>query len=302
MTKSLYALEVNKLVKRFGETLVVDSLTLRVRQGEIFSLLGPNGAGKTTTIKILYGSLCQDAGTIDYGGTDFSRFRSEAKKRIGVCGQSDTLDYDLDVRENLEIFASYYRIPRPEAARRGEKLLLRFGLAEYGGKSPRVLSGGLKRRLQIARAMINDPEVIFLDEPTAGLDPHARRELWDILHGLRADGITILLTTHYMDEAETLADHVMIMDRGRVVEVGAPREIIARHFSGPILQVRDTDSTRRILGERGIPFDAGFGFLLSTFPGSDADTELASALADEEITRRRPNLEDVFLRITGRTF
>jgi lipooligosaccharide transport system ATP-binding protein len=294
-----YALEVKCLCKSFGGPKVVDDLSFRVRPGEIFSLLGPNGAGKTTTIKMLYGSLSADGGSIAYGGRDFRSCRREIKMEIGVCSQNDTIDYDLAVGENIETFASYYNLP-PETARdRCRELLERFGLAGYRGHRSRFLSGGLKRRLQIARALVNRPRVLFLDEPTVGLDPHARRELWDLLHKLREERIAILLTTHYMDEAETLADHVVILDEGSIVEEGRPREMIARHFDETIVQVRDSAEAGELLDREGVPYYRGYGRLALWTDAATAD-RIVGELPGEEFVRRRPNLEDLFIKLTGK--
>jgi lipooligosaccharide transport system ATP-binding protein len=295
------ALEVSGLTKSFGSEKVVDSLGFRLRPGMIFSLLGPNGAGKTTTIKVLYGSLRPDAGTILYSGRDFSRFRREIKLTIGICSQNDTIDYDLTVCENLHVFGAYYHLPGKVSRQRAAQLLARFGLEKYRDNTARMLSGGLKRRLQIARALINQPRVLFLDEPTVGLDPHGRRELWNLLHQLREDGITIFLTTHYMDEAETLADHVVILDRGRVIEEGRPAEMIGEHFEDFVVQISDTPPLRDFLHERGVSFFRGYG-RLTVFGGGEIRDALESRFAGEEMVRRRPNLEDLFIKLTGRSF
>jgi lipooligosaccharide transport system ATP-binding protein len=293
------ALEVRRLDKSFGARKVVDSLSFALPPGEIFSLLGPNGAGKTTAIKVLYGSLRPDGGTIVYDGKDFMRHRKEVKLTLGVCSQNDTLDYDLTVCENLEVFGSYYHLPASEARSRAGELLRQFGLEEYRRSTARMLSGGLKRRLQIARSLINRPRVVFLDEPTVGLDPHSRRELWDLLHRLRKEGITVFLTTHYMDEAETLSDHVVILDEGRVIEEGKPREMMERHFGRFILQVGETPAAERLLRSAKVAFFRGYG-QLTVYAGEDVIQRLSGAMAEEEIVRRRPNLEDLFIKLTGR--
>jgi lipooligosaccharide transport system ATP-binding protein len=291
------ALKVKGLEKAFGSRKVVDGLSLTIRRGEIFSLLGPNGAGKTTAIKILYGSLAPDGGTILYEGRDFSANRREVKLTIGVCSQNDTIDYDLSVCDNLEVFGTYYHLPAEEARSRAAKLLRQFGLEDYRRNTARMLSGGLKRRLQIARALINRPRVVFLDEPTVGLDPHSRRELWDLLHQLRQEGITVFLTTHYMDEA--LSDHVVILDEGRVIEEGAPAEMTRRHFGKFILQVRESAAVQDFLKKEGISFFRGYG-QLTVHAGEDVIKRLAEGMSGEEIVRRKPNLEDLFIKLTGR--
>lgn len=293
-------LQTVDIQKSFGPKKAVDGVSLGLGKGEIFSLLGPNGAGKTTMIKMLYGSLEPDCGTILYGGRDFSLHRREIKLGIGVCSQNDTLDYDLNVRTNLEIFGTYYHMRAHEARKRAENLLRRFRLLEYSGKKPRELSGGLKRRLQIARALINDPYVLFLDEPTVGLDPHVRRELWDHLHELRKEGVTIFLTTHYMEEAEALADRVVIMDEGVIIEEGDPPGMIGRHFGRWILQVRETEEMVKRLESSGIAFFRGYG-RLTIHEEDEAVNFLSLGKDDEAIVRRKPNLEDLFIKLTGRS-
>jgi lipooligosaccharide transport system ATP-binding protein len=299
MPEERIALEVKGLEKAFGPRKVVDGLSLTLRRGEIFSLLGPNGAGKTTAIKILYGSLAPDGGSILYEGRDFSANRREVKLTIGVCSQNDTIDYDLSVCDNLEVFGTYYHLPAEEARSRAATLLRQFGLEDYRRNTARMLSGGLKRRLQIARALINRPRVVFLDEPTVGLDPHSRRELWDLLHQLRQEGITVFLTTHYMDEAETLSDHVVILDEGRVIEEGAPAEMTGRHFGRFILQLRESPAAREFLEGEGVSFFRGYG-QLTVHAGEDVINRLAQGMSGEEIVRRKPNLEDLFVKLTGR--
>lgn len=299
MPRERIALEVKGLEKAFGPRKVVDGLSLTLRRGEIFSLLGPNGAGKTTAIKILYGSLTPDAGTIFYEGRDFCAHRREVKLTIGVCGQNDTIDYDLSVCDNLEVFGTYYHLPAEEARSQAVKLLGQFGLDDYRHNTARMLSGGLKRRLQIARALINRPRVVFLDEPTVGLDPHSRRELWDLLHQLRQEGITVFLTTHYMDEAETLSDHVVILDEGRVIEEGSPSEMTARHFGKFVFQVRESPAAQDFLKREGVSFFRGYG-QLTVYAGEDVIEHLTAGMAGEEIVRRKPNLEDLFIKLTGR--
>lgn len=297
--RSAFALEASGLRKSFGGPPVVDGLSFRVRPGEIFSLLGPNGAGKTTTIKMLYGSLAADGGSILYGGRDFTNCRRDIKMEIGVCSQNDTIDYDLDVGDNIETFASFYNLPATVARERCRDLLERFGLSAYRSYRSRFLSGGLKRRLQIARALVNSPRVLFLDEPTVGLDPHARRELWDLLHKLREERIAILLTTHYMDEAETLADHVVILDEGRLVEEGAPAALIARHLGESIVQVRDTAEAESILKARKVPFYRGYG-RLTLWTDAKTAGRIVGELPGVELVRRPPHLEDLFIKLTGK--
>jgi len=300
LSRTGYTLEVQELVKGFDGKAVVDRISFRARPGAILSLLGPNGAGKSTTVKMLYGALRPDAGRIIYGSKDFGAHRRKLKLCIGVCSQNDTLDYDLTVRGNLTVFGSYYGRSRRESAARTEDLLSRFHLDSYAGAKPRILSGGLKRRLQIARALINDPDVLFLDEPTTGLDPHARRELWNLLDKLRSDGITILLTTHYMEEAEALSDNVVILDEGRIMDEGAAGALISRHFGPWALQLRETASVTQMLSEKGSVHLSAYGKV--TLFGEEEELDaFAVSFPKESLIRRRSNLEDVFIKLTGRS-
>ncbi|MGH7312248.1 MAG: ABC transporter ATP-binding protein, partial [Candidatus Rokuibacteriota bacterium] len=199
-------LEAHGLVKQLGRRRVVDDVDLHCEAGQIVGLLGPNGAGKTTTLRMLYGFLRADAGRIHVDGVELGRDLARAKRSIGVCTQDDTFDGDFTVERNLTMAASYFR-PRPaDLARRVPELLERFALGPYANDKPEALSGGYRRRLMIARALVHRPRLLFLDEPTTGLDPQARMGVWDLVDGLRAEGLGIILTTHYMDEAERLTD------------------------------------------------------------------------------------------------
>jgi lipooligosaccharide transport system ATP-binding protein len=218
-------LDARGLVKHLGGRRVVDGVDLACREGEILGLLGPNGAGKTTTLRVLYGFLTADGGSIAFRGEDARGDLARAKRWIGVCTQEDTFDGDFTVEQNLYVAATYFR-PRPRALRdRVEALLDRFDLRPHARAKPETLSGGFRRRLMIARALVHEPRLLFLDEPTTGLDPQARMAVWDLVSGLRRDGLGIVLTTHYMDEAERLSDALVVLSRGRVVAGGAPRAV-----------------------------------------------------------------------------
>jgi lipooligosaccharide transport system ATP-binding protein len=217
------------LRKDYGGVVAVDDIGFTVAPGECFGFLGPNGAGKTTTMKMIYGLARVGSGTLEVLGMDMTRDRRAVKARIGVVPQEDNLDRDLDVGENLLVHAGYHGLPGGEARRRRDELLEFANLAHRSRSGVRELSGGMRQRLLIARALVNRPELIVLDEPTTGLDPQARRGVWDVLGGLREQGVTFLLTTHYMEEAARLCDRLVIMDSGRIVDQGPPAELTARH-------------------------------------------------------------------------
>lgn len=295
-------LQARGLVKSYGKRRVVDSLDLTCRAGSILGLLGPNGAGKTTTLRMLYGYIEPDDGTIQFGGRDFRAHRLELKRTIGVCTQEDTLDYDFSVRENLAIHATYFR-PRPvDVARRIETLLDEFGLEEYAETSPHALSGGFKRRLMIARSVVHSPRVLFLDEPTTGLDPSARVALWELVNGMRAQGMSIVLTTHYMDEAERLSDDLLVMAKGRSVAQGPPRQVLGHLVGDHVLVIpadepdqkrirawleqQTGDKPSSVLGQLSLAVSAPLlGRFTAEFPSA-------------RFTVRPPNLDDLFLLLS----
>src|SRR5262244_1370766 len=226
MTDMPPLLEARALVKRLGGRLVVDGVDLDCHAGQVLGLLGPNGAGKTTTLRMLYGFLSADGGAIRFEGTDVSKDLERFKRQLGACTQDDTFDGDFTVRQNLEMAARYFRPRPPEVRRRVDELLERFALVPYAGDKPEALSGGFRRRLMIARALVHRPRLLFLDEPTTGLDPQARMGVWDLVDGLRAEGLGIVLTTHYMDEAERLSDALTVLAAGRVVARGSSKSVL----------------------------------------------------------------------------
>ena len=219
-------LEATGLVKHFAGRRVVDGVGVELRAGMVLGLLGPNGAGKTTTLRMLSGFIPPDAGSISYFGRDFAAARSATKRLLGICSQEDTLDQEFPVAENLLRHAGYFR-PRVEGLRaRVDELLDTFGLRPFAGHRPEELSGGFRRRLMIARAVVHRPRVLFLDEPTTGLDPQARVALWQLVNRLRGEGLGIILTTHYMDEAERLSDDLLVLADGRITARGQPRTLL----------------------------------------------------------------------------
>jgi len=220
------------LTYRYGTFVAVRGIDLAVRRGECFGLLGPNGAGKTTTIRMITCRVPPSDGVLVVAGLDVRRFPSEVKARLGVVNQQDNLDEAISVQENLEIYGQCFGLSVQEARRRAQELLALMGLEARGRARPRELSGGMKRRLVIARALINRPDIVVLDEPTTGLDPHARALVWDRLARLKSQRISLILTTHYMEEAARLCDRIAIMDQGRIIALGEPGELVER-YAGP---------------------------------------------------------------------
>jgi lipooligosaccharide transport system ATP-binding protein len=294
------------LVKRFGAFTAVDGIDVEVAPAETFGFLGPNGAGKTSTMRMIGAVSPITSGHLRVLGIDPQTQGPELRARLGVVPQEDTLDQELTVAENLVIYGRYFDLPRPLLRERITELLDFVQLAERRDSKVDPLSGGMKRRLVIARALINDPELMLLDEPTTGLDPQARHVLWDRLYRLKQRGVTLLLTTHYMDEAEQLCDRLVVMDKGRIVAEGAPRELIARHATREVVELRfplDTQHaalpTLERLADRveALPDRV----LLYTDDGDAAAHEVhARGLAPTTVVTRRSTLEDVFLRLTGR--
>jgi lipooligosaccharide transport system ATP-binding protein len=295
-------IEAEGLTKEFGEFRAVNGISFRVRRGECFGILGPNGAGKTTTIRMLYGFTPRDGGRLRLFGTECDGDWRAIKSRIGVCQQENNLDPDLTVLQNLEVFAAYFDLPASSVRERSRELL-RFTSLEHRDKAEvRELSGGMMRRLVLARALINEPELLILDEPTTGLDPQSRHQLWSRLEELRSGGLTVLLTTHYMDEAERLCDRLVIMDGGKILVEGSPRELVRTHVGKHVVEVvAPEDDLRRFLAEKEIPFeDLGHRLIVYSGDGNDLYRELVPELCREGCMLRPATLEDVFLRLTGR--
>jgi len=294
-------LEAHALVKRLGGRLVVDGVDLVCQAGQVLGLLGPNGAGKTTTLRMLYGFLRADSGTIRFEGADVSRDLNRFKRQLGVCTQDDTFDGDFTVRQNLQIAAGYFR-PRPvDVGPRVDELLERFGLTTYAGDKPEALSGGFRRRLMIARALVHRPRLLFLDEPTTGLDPQARVAVWDLINGLRAEGLGIVLTTHYMDEAERLSDVLTVLAQGKVVAHGAPKAVLGDMLGEHVVvleaEAQTTSAvaawlTARRLGEPLAVLGAWHVPL-----SAEQLADFARAFPALRYEVRAPNLDDLFLKL-----
>ncbi len=293
-------LEVRGLVKHLGGKLVVNGVDLACRAGEVVGLLGPNGAGKTTTLRMCYGFLRPEAGSIRIASHDLAADGDRARRALGVCTQDDTFDADFTVRGNLEQTAHYYRPKIENLSARIAELLEQFGLTPFADQKPDTLSGGFKRRLMIARAVVHDPQVVFLDEPTTGLDPQARMAVWELVAKLRAAGMAVVLTTHYMDEAERLSDRLVLLQDGKVRATGTPRELLgdvvgehvvivasatpgAERVSAWLLARGETPS--KILDDWHLVLDAaGLAAFVAAFP-------------DLRYEVRPPNLDDLFLAL-----
>lgn len=290
------------LRKTFGDLVAVDDISFAVQPGECFGILGPNGAGKTSTIRMIYGFSPLTAGTLTVFGLDITRHLRKIKARIGVCQQDNSLDPDLTVEANLEVFARYFDIPKGEARRRTQELLAFMSLDHRRTARAVELSGGMIRRVVLARALINRPELVILDEPTTGLDPQSRHQVWERLEQLRTRGLTILITTHYMDEASRLCDRLIIVDHGRILVEGRPRDLIKQYVGRDLIEVEDpTEALRAFLTSRQLPHeDLGPRLIIYDTAGEDLYREISGRYCTEGCILRTATLEDVFLRLTGR--
>lgn len=289
-------------MKRFGDLVAVDRIAFRVREGEVFGFLGPNGAGKTTAMKMIQCISPKSGGTLEVFGMDVDTQARRIKSRLGVVPQENNLDPDFSAYRNLLIYARYFGIPKREAEKRADELLAFMQLEEKRDVLVDNLSGGMKRRLIIARALVNEPELLILDEPTIGLDPQARHLIWEKLRSLQAEGNTLVLTTHYLDEAERLCDRLVIMDHGRILIEGAPADLIREHAGSNVVEVERTEKAVARLEELGVNYDLA-GDVLQVF--TDRPNEIAQELLEvcrheAAVTVRPATLEDVFLRMAGR--
>ena len=295
------------LTKRFGSFTAVDGIDFEVEPGEAFGILGPNGAGKSSTMRMVGCVSPVSAGTLRVLGMDPAVDGRAIRARLGVVPQDDTLDTELSVWDNLIVYGRYFGLPRAELRTRAEELLRFFQLVDRRDDRVNPLSGGMKRRLTVARALVNQPELVLLDEPTTGLDPQARHLLWERLYQLKRTGVTLLLTTHYMDEAEQLCDRLVIMDRGRIVAEGSPRSLIDEHATREVVELRFTDAADQA---RAVPLlepsSPRVELLTDRVLVYTADGEAvlgvlhAAGLHPASVLVRRGSLEDVFLLLTGR--
>jgi lipooligosaccharide transport system ATP-binding protein len=297
--------EATNLTKRYGQVAAVDRIAFSIQRQECFGFLGPNGAGKTTTMRMLSCLAQPDAGHLSVLGLDPAVHARAVKRRIGVVAQELNLDVELTVRENLLVYARYFDIPRREAGRRADELLAFVQLTDRAHDGVERLSGGMKRRIQIARALVNEPELVLLDEPTTGLDPQARHLVWERLRALKEQGVTLVLTTHYMDEAEQLCDRLVVMDKGRIAREGEPAALIAAEVGREALELRVAPSAiAELLARLGPTVEAHQirGEVLNLY--SDNAEELFRKARDTGVPLelqmvRRATLEDVFFAVTG---
>ncbi len=294
------------LLKRFGELVAVDGIDFSVAEGECFGLLGPNGAGKTSIIRMITCVSPLTAGELRVAGMDVMKDGRRIKSILGVVPQEENLDPDLTVWQNLAVYARYFDIPAPEARRRAEEVLELFQLLDRRGEIVDSLSGGMKRRLIVARALINEPKILALDEPTTGLDPQARHLVWQKLRYLQTQGITLLLTTHYMEEATHLCDRLVVMHLGRILAQGAPAQLISQHVGRQVLELRLNDGEREAAVEvlrrcDGLRLEDVEGVVCAFGPAQEWGPLLDQlAPFGDGVRLREATLEDVFLDLTGR--
>lgn len=303
MVASEVLIKANNLTKKFGNFTAVDHINFEVYKGECVGFLGPNGAGKTTTVRMIYCFLPLTEGELFVAGMNVSKHAREIKSVVGVAPQEDNLDPDFTVTKNLQVYARYFDIPKAEAAKRAEEQLKFFQLEEKQNVLISELSTGMKRRLILARALINEPQILLLDEPTTGLDPQARHLVWGEVRNLRKRGVTIILTTHYMDEAAALCDRILLMDNGKIIEQGRPSELIKKHVGTDVLEVDNDEKLMQML-KAEFP-DAHFEtfsdrvHVFTAQPHGVFERFLEKPPLTN-VTMRNANLEDVFLKLTGR--
>jgi lipooligosaccharide transport system ATP-binding protein len=303
MVSSEVLIKAQALTKKFGDLTAVDHIDFEVYKAECVGFLGPNGAGKTTTVRMIYCFLPITEGKLSVGEMDVSTQSREIKKLVGVAPQEDNLDPDFTVMKNLVVYARYFDLSKEEATKRAAEQLKFFQLQEKQNVDIVELSAGMKRRLILARALLNEPQILLLDEPTTGLDPQARHLVWDEVRSLRKQGVTIIITTHYMDEAAELCDRIFIMDNGRIIEQGKPSELIKKHVGDDVLEfdmnekliealkIELPDATFETFGERMHVFTIQAHGVFERFLEKHPATN---------VTIRNANLEDVFLKLTGR--
>jgi lipooligosaccharide transport system ATP-binding protein len=296
-------LHAEDLEKSFSGTRVVAGISFDLRRGEILGILGPNGAGKTTTVGMLYGFVSPDRGRILLNGVDVQRNPREARRGVGVVTQENNLDRDFSVTDSLYLFAHHFKLRGAAARKRVKEVMESTGLMPHAEKASEQLSGGFQRRFVLARALLNKPDIVFLDEPTTGLDPEARQDFWRLISELKADGVGILLTTHYMDEAERLCDRLILMRDGKQIDQGSPAELIQKIAGAQVYEIEglSEQSLQHVSEQFGLWHRAlGSAFVLSLAAGQEQEIwNRLEALGASRLTKRRSDLQDVFLYLTG---
>jgi lipooligosaccharide transport system ATP-binding protein len=302
MNSSEVLINAHGLTKRFNDFTAVDHIDFEVYKGECVGFLGPNGAGKTTTVRMIYCFLPVTEGELTVAGLNVSTAARAIKGMIGVSPQDDNLDPDFSVTKNLEVYARYFDIPKDKAKKRALELLSFFSLEEKKDASTYQLSGGMKRRLIMARALINEPKILLLDEPTTGLDPQGRHLVWDEIRSLRKQGVTIILTTHYMDEAAALCDRIFIVDNGKIIQTGVPYKLVREFVGEDVLEVEYDDAmVKQLKAELPDAEVEVFGDQVRVFAKEHGVFErVIKQFPNKTMTIRNANLEDVFLKLTGR--
>jgi lipooligosaccharide transport system ATP-binding protein len=304
-------IRARELVKRFGDFEAVRGIDVDVRRGEAFGFLGPNGAGKSSTMRMIGAVSPPSGGDLRVFGLDPVTHGSQIRARIGVCPQEDTVDSELRVRENLVVYGRFFGLGRAECRARADELLAFVSLADWADAKVEALSGGMKRRLTIARALVNSPQLLLLDEPTTGLDPQARHLVWERLFRLKQQGVTLVLTTHYMDEAEQLCDRLVVMDRGKIVAEGSPQALIDQYSTREVTELRFADDGHADLAGAVADRVGELASRVEVLPdrlllyANDGEAAAAAVnrggLRPTSVLVRRSSLEDVFLRLTGRS-
>jgi lipooligosaccharide transport system ATP-binding protein len=297
------AVELKDLKKKYDETYVVNGINLEIPKGECFGLLGPNGAGKSTTMKMMYCSALVTSGELYVLGLNVKKNYREIKSRIGVIPQDDGLDPDFSVLENLIVYGSYHGMAKKAALEKATSLLRIMRLEDYADRSVDTLSGGMKRRLVISRGLMNSPELLFLDEPTTGLDPQARLWIWDFIRQMKQDNSTVILTTHYMEEAERLCDRVAIMEAGKILTIGKPSDLILEHIGIEVVEFEtnpvDLNYYLGRLREGGYSYQVIQDTVMILINPAQEGRKAIESIASDKIFIRKPTLNDVFLKLAG---
>jgi lipooligosaccharide transport system ATP-binding protein len=302
MSSGAVTIKAEKLTKRFGKLTAVDAIDFAVKEGEVFGFLGPNGAGKTSTIRMITCTSPLSGGTLRVKGLDVEKEGREIKGMLGVVPQEDNLDPDFTVLENLLVYARYFGLKKKDVEDRALELLKFSELMDKKDVIIEQLSGGMKRRLLIARALINSPPILILDEPTTGLDPQARHLIWERLRRLKESGTTIILTTHYMDEAHQLCDRLVIMDQGKILVRGRPEELIDRYIGKDVLELKCRKDITPLLKKMGLQVESFYEkFHVYTDKPEEVLSSVRKECDIESSLIRRASLEDVFLKLTGRS-